>query len=97
VLQLEVFIFETRAIDGLSTSSVMVGKIPPLAHKAGDNSVERRAGVAEALLPSTKGPEIFGGLGDDVRTELHDDSTRWLVADGNVEVALWVGPGKRSD
>lgn len=65
--------------------------------QAGDNSVERRAGVAEALLPSTKGPEIFGGLGDDVRTELHDDPTRWLVADGNVEVALWVGPGKRSD
>ena len=32
VLQLEVFIFKTRAIDGLSTSPVVVGEIPPLAH-----------------------------------------------------------------
>lgn len=51
-----------------------------------------RAGVTEALLSSTECPEIFSGLGNDVRTKLHDDTTRWFVTDGNVEVALWVWP-----
>ena len=55
--------------------------------------MEWRAGVTEALLSSTECPEIFSGLGNDVRTKLHDDTTRWFVTNGNVEVALWVWPG----
>ena len=54
-----------------------------------------RAGVTEALLSSTECPEILSGLGNDVRTKLHDDTTRWFVTDGNVEVALWVWPTGR--
>ena len=58
--------------------------------------MEWRAGVTEALLSSTECPEIFSGLGNDVRTKLHDDTTRWFVTNGNVEVALWVWPNKKT-
>ena len=38
VLQIEVFIFEFHAIDGFSTSSIVVSEISSLTHKVGDNS-----------------------------------------------------------
>ena len=60
--------------------------------QAGDNSMERRAGIAKTLLASAEGPKILGCLWDAICTKLHDDPTRRLVADSNVKVALWIGP-----
>jgi hypothetical protein len=57
--------------------------------------MKRRAGITKTLLPSTKGPKIFGRLGDDVCTKLHYDPTRRLVANGDVKVALGIGPEKK--
>jgi len=34
MLQFEVFIFETRAVNGLSTSPVVVGEVSSLTHAA---------------------------------------------------------------
>ena len=60
--------------------------------QAGDNSMERRAGIAKTLLASAEGPKILGCLWDTICTKLHDDPTRRLVADSNVKVAPWIGP-----
>lgn len=49
---------------------------------------------AEALLPCAQGAEVLGGLGNDVSPEIHDDAPRRGVADGDVEVNLWVGHGE---
>ena len=54
--------------------------------------MERRAGIAETLLTSAEGPKILGCLWNNICTKLHDDPTRGLVADGDVKVALWIGP-----
>ena len=40
MLQLKVLILKLVAIDGLSTSAVVVGEIATLAHELGDDSVE---------------------------------------------------------
>lgn len=45
-----------------------------------DDTVEARAGVAEALLASAESTEVGGGLGDDVVEELEGDAARRLVA-----------------
>eukprot|EP00968_Pinguiococcus_pyrenoidosus_P005671 scaffold368_cov258-Pinguiococcus_pyrenoidosus.AAC.34 len=48
VLELEVLVLEAIAVDRLASSAVMVGEVPPLAHEAGDHSVEGAALVAKA-------------------------------------------------
>ena len=50
VLQLEVFIFKTRAIDGLSTSPVVVGEIPPLAHTTNYWKRDRTQSISNELM-----------------------------------------------
>lgn len=40
--------------------------VTTLEHEVGDDTVEARAGVAEALLASAESTEVGGGLGDDV-------------------------------
>lgn len=70
MLQGEVLIFELVAEDGLAASAIMGGKVAPLAHEVGDDSVESGALVAEPLFASTKGAEVLGGFGHHVGTEL---------------------------
>ncbi len=41
---------------------------------------------------SPKGTEVLSRLGDDIGAQLHGDPTSRLAADGNVEVALGIGP-----
>lgn len=62
VLELEVFILELVAVDGLSTGTVSVGEVTALQHEVGDDSVEGGAGVAEALFTGAQGSEVGGGL-----------------------------------
>ena len=43
-------------------------------------------------LTGAQGAEVLGGLRHDVAAEFHDDASRGLAADGDVEVALGFGP-----
>ena len=96
MLELEVLVGELVAVDGLSTSAVVVGElrsacgvewedwthVTALEHEAGDDSVEAGSGVAEAVLASAELSEVSGRLGDDVVVELEGDSARGGVWQG---------------
>jgi len=80
VLEDEVLVGKLVAVDGLATGAVVVGEVTALAHEVGDDTVERAALVAKALLAGAEGTEVLGGLGDDVSTELHDDAASLSAA-----------------
>ena len=48
---------------------VATGEVTTLEHELGDDTVERRALVAEAVLASAELLEVAGSLGDDVVVE----------------------------
>lgn len=54
----------------------MVGEVTALKHELGNDTVERRASIAEALLASGKSTEVGGGLGHYIIVELEDDTTQ---------------------
>lgn len=67
MLELEVLVLELVAVDRLATGTVAVGEVTALEHKVGDDSVEGRVGVAEALFAGAEGTEVGGGLGRERR------------------------------
>lgn len=69
VLDLEVLVGELLAVDGLATSAVATGEVTTLEHELGDDTVEGRALVAEALSTGAQLLEVLGGLGNDVVVE----------------------------
>jgi hypothetical protein len=74
VLQLEVLVGELLTVDGLATSAVATGEVTTLKHELGDDAVEGRALVAEALLAGAKGAEVLGRLGDDIIVQIEVDA-----------------------
>jgi len=60
--ELEVLVLKPSAIDGFTTSTVMIGKITTLAHEVRDHPVEAAALVTETHLTSAKGTEILRRL-----------------------------------
>lgn len=74
VLQLEVLVGELLAVDGLATGAVATSEVTTLKHEVGDDAVEGRALVAEALLAGAESAEVGGGLGDNVIEEVEDDA-----------------------
>jgi hypothetical protein len=79
VLQLEVLIGKLLAVDGLAASTVTAGEVTALEHEVGDDSVEGRALVAEALLAGAESTEVGGGLGDNVVIEVEVDAAGLLL------------------
>lgn len=57
---------------------VATGEVTTLEHEVGDDSVEGRTSVAEALLASAESTEVLSGLGDHVVEEVELDATRLL-------------------
>jgi hypothetical protein len=53
VLQLEIFILKLVTIDRFSSRAVVIGEISSLAHEVGNDTMERAALVAKALLART--------------------------------------------
>jgi len=86
VLELEVFVLELVAIDGLASSSVVVGEVSALAHEVGDHAVEGGSLVAHSLFTSAKSTEILGGPGDHIRSQLHDDAAHRAASSSHVKV-----------
>lgn len=70
MLDLEVLIGELLAVDGLATSAVATGEVTTLEHELGDDTVEGRALVSEALVALAQLNEVLGGLWDDVVVEV---------------------------
>lgn len=62
MLQLEVFVGELVAVDGLAAGTVALGKVTTLDHEVLDDTVEGGALVAKALLASGKSSEVLGRL-----------------------------------
>lgn len=89
VLEGEVLILKFAAVDGFSTGAVVVGEVTTLAHEVRDNPVEATAFVAESLFASAQGTEVLCSLGDDVRSELDDDTANGLSVGGHVKVYSW--------
>jgi hypothetical protein len=79
VLPLDLLIAELLAVDGLATSAVATGEVTTLKHEVGDDSVEGRASVAEALLTSAESAEVLGSLGDYIIEEVEGDATILLL------------------
>lgn len=75
------------AVDGLATGAVVTREVAALEHELGDDTVEARARVAEAVLARRELTEVLCGLGNDVVVELEDDAPRRLVGDGDVKLA----------
>ena len=92
MLENKVLIRKLVAIDGFSTRSIVVGEVPSLAHELGNDTVEGRSSITEALLSSAQGAEVFGSFGDYICPELHYDTSGWSASDADVKVYLWVGP-----
>lgn len=55
---------------------VVVGKVTALKHETGNDTVERGASVAVALLTSGKSTEVGGRLGDNIIVELEGDAAK---------------------
>jgi len=91
VLQGKVLVSELLAVDGLSTSSVVVGEVSALAHEVGNDAMKGRALEAKALLAGAESAEVFSGAGNNVRAELHDDTSDLLAIGGNIEKDSWKG------
>jgi hypothetical protein len=83
VLQLEVLVGELLTVDGLATSAVATGEVTTLKHEVRDDSVERRALVAETLLASAESTEVLGGLGDLFVEEVEVDAATLLLDGGS--------------
>jgi len=54
----EVLIRESAAIDGLSSSTVVIGEISSLSHEVGDDTMEVRVFVSKSLFPCTECSEV---------------------------------------
>lgn len=63
-------------------TNVTTGEVTTLEHEVGDDAVEGRALVAEALLASAESTEVLGGLGHDVVVELKVDASSLACTEG---------------
>lgn len=68
--QLEVFVLEPGAVDGLAAGAVVVGEITTLTHEVRDHPVETATLVSETLLSGTKRAEVLRRLGDNILPQL---------------------------
>ena len=70
VLERKVFVLELVPVDGLPARSVLVRKIPSLAHEARNDSVKRRRFVPESGFAGAQLTEVFRRFRARVRSEL---------------------------
>ena len=66
----------------MTETYVTTGEVTTLEHEVGDDSVERRALVAETLLASAESTEVLSGLGDLLVVEVEVDATTLAWREG---------------
>ena len=69
--------------------TVAIGEITTLNHELLYDSMESRAFIAETLLTSTQLPKILCRLGNRLSIQAYHDSTKLIIAMGDIEVNLW--------
>lgn len=74
------------AVDGLAARAVVTGEVTALEHELGDDTVETRAGVAEAVLASAELAEVLRRLRHLAIEELEGDASCFRAVDGDVEL-----------
>jgi len=79
VLEGEVLVGELLSVDGLAAGAVALSKVTSLEHEVGDDAVEGRAGVAEALLASAESAEVLDGARDGLVEEVEGDAALLLL------------------
>lgn len=85
MLQLEVFVGELVAVNGLAAGAVVVGEIAALKHEVRDDAMKRRTLVAEAFFARAQRAEVFRRFGHDVGEEFKRDPARCLAVDVDFE------------
>jgi len=85
VLVLEVFIIERLSEDRLSTSAIVMSKVPTLKHEFRDYPMERGSLVAKAMLTSGKLAEVSSSLRDGVVIKFEDNPPGRLGVDSNIK------------
>lgn len=86
VLQFKVLIGKLPAVDGLSTSSIVVSEVSSLAHELGDDSVESGAFISETMFSCAERTEVLCSFGHNFCIELEGYSAQRLVVCRDVEV-----------
>jgi hypothetical protein len=90
----EILIVKLLPVDALPSRSVTIREITPLAHETGDDAVETRALVPEALLTRAELAEVLCCVRSHVCTELEGDTAHVLAAYLHVKEYLGVGHGE---
>jgi hypothetical protein len=87
---------QVRTVNGTGLCSyVATGEVTALKHELGDDTVEGRALVAEALLTSAESAEVLGCLGDNVTVEVEVDAAGLGCGECNCQLCLFLDAGQR--
>lgn len=89
MFKLEVFIGEFLPVDGTSSGSIEVSKIPSLGHELRNDAMENGVGEAKAFLSSDQSSEVFGSFGHHIFKQFKNNFVRFTVK-GHVEKDLRV-------
>ena len=76
-------------------TNIATGEVTALEHELGDDAVEGRASVSEALLASAESTEVLGGLGDDVVVEGEVDAAGLIFCGVDVSSVTQCGVHSR--
>lgn len=103
----KVLVVELVPVDGLSTSSVVVGEVSSLEHaikwirikiscallQLRDDAVEAGSGVSETRFSGAQLAEVLSALRSDILVQLEGDSSRRGSVNGDVKVYSRVAHG----
>jgi hypothetical protein len=85
MFQFKIFVRKLFTINTFPSGSVEVGEITTLTHKTWNHTMKDASFVTKSFFTSTKGPEVFGCLRDDIRTQFECNATSILVCNLNIK------------
>lgn len=85
MLEGEVFVGEGTPVDGLASSTVVVGEVASLSHEVRNDTMEVRVLEAETFLMSTQSTEISCSLRSHIIEEVEDQSSGFASSEVHLE------------
>lgn len=89
--QSKVLVLKLLAVDRLASRAVVIGEVTSLAHEVGDHTVEGGALVPEPFLSGAERTEVLGGLGNNIGSQLDNDSAQVSTVGGHIKKTSWEG------
>lgn len=86
--QLEVFVRECGPIYRAAAGAISLCDVPALNHELGDDAVNCRTRIAEALVARGELAEVAGGVGTDGVVELEYYSSKRIAVDLHIEIDI---------